>query len=86
MARMERGKGKRRQIIEIVQLGEVLRHRETDAGDERLPGYRRFATGQAAQAALVAEVLSLIESGMQAADDEAREIAAAAPTKPPATL
>jgi hypothetical protein len=82
MARLKRGKGKRSQVIEIVQLGEVLRHRETDAGDERLPGYRRFATSQAAQAALVAEVLSLIESGMQAADDEAREIAAAAPTKP----
>ena len=82
MAKLERGKGKRKQIIEIDQLGEALRRRETDAGDERLPGYRRLATSQAAQAALVTEVLSLIESGMQAADDEARAIASAAPAKP----
>ena len=82
MARLERGKGKRSQIIEVVQLGEVLRKQETDAGGERLPGYRRFATGRAAHAALGAEVLSLIESGMHPADEEARAIAAAAPTKP----
>lgn len=81
MARLERGKGKRKQIIEIVRLGDVLRMQETEAGDARLPGYRRFADDAAAAANLAVEVRSLLDDGMQAADDEARAIADAQPKK-----
>ena len=79
MAVVERGKGKRKQIIEVVQFGDVLRSQENDAGDERLPGYRRCASDAAARAALIAEVRAHLDAGMQPADDEARTIAASRP-------
>lgn len=82
MATVERGKGKRKQVIEVVQFGDVLRSHETDAGDVRLPGYRRFASETAAREALVAEVRAHLDAGMQPADDEARAIAASGPAKP----
>ena len=82
MALLERGKGKRKQIIEIVRLGDVLRMQETEAGDARLPGYRRFADETAATASVAAEVRALLDDGMQAADEEARAIADALPKKP----
>jgi hypothetical protein len=87
VARLERGKGRRKQVIEIVRLGNVLRMQETEAGDARLPGYRRFADAAAAAANVAVEVRSLLEDGMQAADAEARAIADAQPKKvsgPPA--
>jgi hypothetical protein len=87
MAILERGKGKRKQTVELVQFDHVLRMQEIEAGDVRLPGYRRFPTADAARAGLISEVRSLIESGMQPGDDEARAIAASLPSKtddPPA--
>ena len=78
MAIVERGKGKKRHRLEIVRLGSVLRLQETDAGDERLPGYRRFASESDAAAALMAELRGHLNDGMQPADDEARAIAATA--------
>jgi hypothetical protein len=81
MATLERGKGKRKQVIEIVRHGDVLCMQETDAGDRRLPGYRRFADEAAAAAALAAEVRERIDAGMLPADPEARAIADAQPPK-----
>ncbi len=78
MAIVERGKGKRKQVFEIVRQGLLLRSQETNAGDERLPGYRRFASEAVAAAALAAEVQSHLQDGMQPADVEARAIAAQA--------
>lgn len=81
MATLERGKSKRKQLIEIVRYGRVLRMRETEAGDQRLPGYRVCANEAAAIAALAAEVRSHLDAGMQPVDDEARAIAASQPAK-----
>ena len=81
MATLERGKGKRKQVIEIVRHGRVLRMRETEAGDQRLPGYRVCASEAAAIAALAAEVRSHLDAGMQPVDDEARAIAASQPAR-----
>lgn len=85
MAVLERGKGKRKQVVEIVQLGAVLRSQETEGGDQRLPGYRRFTDAAAASAALAGEVLAHLKDGMQPADEAARAIVAAqpAPSGPP---
>src|SRR5688572_23343647 len=86
MAKLERGKGKRKQVMEIVRHGSVLCRLETDAGSARLPGYRRFANEAAANAGLAAEVRTHLAEGMQPADDEARAIAAEQekPKGPPA--
>jgi hypothetical protein len=87
MATLERGKGKRKRTIELRQFSDVLRMQEVDAGDARLPGYRRFVSADAARAGLISEVRSLIESGMQPGDDEAMAIVASLPPKkdgPPA--
>ena len=81
MATVERGKGKRKQIIEVVQFGEVLRSHENDGGNVMLPGYRRYASDAAAREAFVAEVRAHLDAGMQPADDEARAIGASAPAK-----
>jgi hypothetical protein len=75
MATLERGKGKRKQVMEIVRHGSVLCRRETDAGNARLPGYRRFVNEAAASAGLAAEVRAHLADGMQPADDEARALA-----------
>jgi len=85
MASVERGKGKRRQTIEITQHGPVLRSQEIDAGDTRLPGYRRCRDEAAARAALVAEVRAHLADGMQPADDDARAIAAVEASAPAAS-
>ena len=82
MATLERGKGKRKQAIEITRHGDVLRMREVEAGDRRLPGYRRCADEAAAAAVHLAEVRTLVESGMTPADDAAQALAAALPAKP----
>ena len=50
-ARLERGKGKRKQSIEIVRHGSLLRMQEIEAGYTRLPGYRRFDDEASARAA-----------------------------------
>lgn len=83
MAVVERGKGKNRQIIEIVQYGSTLRMHEVDAGGARLPGYRRFPTADAAKAALTTEVQAHLRDGMKPADDAARAIDAEAPPAKP---
>ena len=83
VATLERGKGRRKQVIEIVRHGATLCMQETDAGDARLPGYRRFPDEASARAALAAEVQARIDSGMDPADDEARAIAEAQPSKTP---
>ncbi|HET7220943.1 MAG TPA: hypothetical protein VFJ02_22975 [Vicinamibacterales bacterium] len=82
MATLERGKGKRKQTIEILRHGRILERREVEAVDARLPGYRHLADDAAARAALAAEVRALLDDGMQPADDEARAIADARPAKP----
>ena len=79
MATLERGKGNRKQIVEIAQLGRVLRKRETEAGDVRLPGYQRFADERAAREGLAAEVRKLVADGMQASDDDTRRVAGTEP-------
>jgi hypothetical protein len=86
MAKLERGKGKRKQVMEIVRHGSVLCRLETDAGNARLPGYRRFANEAAAHAGLAAEVRAHLADGMQPVDDEARALAATQekPKGPPA--
>lgn len=76
MALLERGKGKRKQVIEIVRRGATLRSQENDGGDLHLPGYCRFSDEKAAGEALAAEVLAHLKDGMQPADEEARAIAA----------
>lgn len=81
MALLERGKGKRKSTIELVQFGEVLRMQEVEAGDGRLPGYRRYPTPDAARAALAAEVGKYLAEGMTPADDEAKAIAASIPAR-----
>ncbi len=78
MATVERGKGKRRHVIRIVRDGAILRRRENEGGDERLPGFMRCAGEAAAADALASEVLACLADGMQPADDEARAIAATA--------
>lgn len=87
MARLERGKGKRGQVITIAQHGRMLSRRENAGGDLRLPGYRRCATPELARATLEAEVRRLLDDGMRAADPEAQAIAdamaAAVPAGPP---
>lgn len=86
MAIVERGKGKNKHTIEITQSGAVLRQQEVETGDERLPGYRRFSTPEAAHAALAAEVRAHLKDGMKPADEEARAIAAQVePGRPPKT-
>jgi hypothetical protein len=75
MAKLERGKGKRKQVIEITQHGVVLCMQEVDGGDARLPGYRRFSDEAAARAGLVAEVQAHLKDGMQPADDDAGALA-----------
>lgn len=75
MAMLERGKGKRKQMIEILQRGAVVCMQETVSGDKRLPGYRRITDEASARAVLIAEVAAYLEDGMQPADDEARTIA-----------
>lgn len=79
VALLERGKGKRKQTIEIVRHGAMLRMRETDGGDRRLPGFRRYADDAAASAGLALEVRTLLDSGMQPADEDARAIAGTRP-------
>jgi hypothetical protein len=84
MAIIERGKGRNRRTIEIVQSGAQLRMQEVEGGDTRLPGYRRFSNPDAARAGLVAEVKKHLADGMKAADDDARAIAAKAEAERPA--
>jgi hypothetical protein len=77
MAQVERGKGKRKQVIELSVHGTLLRTRENAGGDMRLPGFRRCGSEAAARAALEQEVRQYLDDGMVAGDDEARAIAAA---------
>jgi hypothetical protein len=79
VATLERGKGKRKHVIELVRRGRVVRLQETEAGDRRLPGYQRFSDEVAAGAGLAAEVRARLIDGMVPADAEARAIAEAAP-------
>lgn len=67
--------------IELAQFGHVPRMQEVEAGDVRLPGYRRYATPQDARAALAAEVSTYIAEGMTPADDEAKAIVLSMPAK-----
>lgn len=76
MAVVERGKGRRKHAIEYVRQGVVLRRRENEGGEERLPGFRRCADEATAAAVLASEVRACLSDGMQPGDDEARAIAA----------
>ncbi len=80
MATVERGKGKRKQVIAIVRQGSVLRRNETESGDPRLTGYQRFATEAGAEAALRSEIKACLADRMLPADEEARAIAAQMPS------
>ncbi len=82
MAKLERGKGRRKEVIEIIQRGVVLEQRQTAGDDRRLPGFRRCPSAAAASAALAHEVQSLLRDGMRPADDEARALAAASKPAP----
>jgi hypothetical protein len=75
VAIVERGKGRNKHTIEIAQKGVVLRMHETENGNDRLPGYRRLSSPEAASATLAAEIQAHLEDGMKPADDEARTIA-----------
>jgi hypothetical protein len=86
VAILERGKGKRKHVIEVTRHGTVLRRMEVESGDQRLPGYRRCASEAAAVASLNAEVLALLDEGMTAADDDARAIGGMRPAKPAGAL
>ena len=83
MAIVERGKGRNKHTIEIVQNGVVLRMQEAENGHDRLPGYRRLSSPAAASAALTAQVQAHLKDGMRPGDDEARAVAAQAqPARP----
>jgi hypothetical protein len=86
VAIVERGKGRNRHTIEVVQNGVVLRIQEVENGNDRLPGYRRFSSPEGARAALAAEVQAHLKDGMKPADDEARAIAAQAQAAQPVKL
>ncbi|MBK6660904.1 MAG: hypothetical protein IPG43_23465 [Proteobacteria bacterium] len=77
MAVIERGKA-RTSTPSRSRAADRLRMREVQHGDERLPGYRRLPTVEAAQAVLDASVREWLAEGMKPADDEARAIAALA--------
>ena len=85
MARLERGKGKRQQVIEITRQGATLRTQENAGGDLRLPGYRRCSSAEAAQAAMEAEVRRHLADGMRPGDEAARTIAATMAAHEPAS-
>ena len=85
MAIVERGKGKNRHSIEIVQNGVVLRMQEVESGNDRLPGYRRLSSPEVATATLAAEVQAHLADGMKPADEEARAIAAGIQSPKPGT-
>ncbi|MBX9608506.1 MAG: hypothetical protein K2Y51_19970 [Gammaproteobacteria bacterium] len=85
MAKLVRGKGARREVIELSRHGAVLREQRSDGDMPRLPGFRRCADAARAEASLRDEVQALVRAGMVAEDDEARALAgsaAPAPKKP----
>lgn len=84
MARLERGKGKAKQVYTITRRGVTLRLQQEDRGELHLPGYRRCASEAAAREVFAAEVRSLIDDGLKPADDEAKAIAAAMEAEEPA--
>ena len=52
MARFEFGKGKKKTIWDVEQLGRVLRTQETGGISDMLPGFRTLADEDAARAEL----------------------------------
>ena len=43
MVRLVRGKGARKEVIELACMGAVLRRLRSEGGMQHLPGYRRCA-------------------------------------------
>ena len=82
MAKLERGKGLGKHVIELTRCGPVLVLRQTEGEHRNLTGFRRCASAAAAQAELAREVGALLADRMRPADAEARSIArSAAPTR-----
>lgn len=81
MATLERGKGKRKHVVRITRHGSVVRMQLREGDSDRLPGYRVHADAAAATASVAAAVREQLAEGMQAADDEAKAIAEAAPPR-----